>query len=166
MDWPDSVQKRTGLCDAAQKQKYVRSMNLKVVYFRMECPTERDVPDAQRYYVDRKNSYCLLAMAICDSKRRFTWVDIGMAPSTHDSTAWSATPLGMRVEAGDLPYPFFLNGDSAFTVSPSMITPSNNDPALDDFDFYQSSNRMAIECAFGHPDPQMGSALAQVAPEV
>ena len=39
--------------------------------------------------------------------------------------------------------------DSAFTVSPSMITPSNNDPALDDFDFYQSSNRMAIECAFG-----------------
>jgi hypothetical protein len=30
-----------------------------------------------------------------------------------------------------------------------MITPSNNDPALDDFDFYQSSNRMAIECAFG-----------------
>jgi hypothetical protein len=55
----------------------------------------------------------------------------------------------MRVEAGDLPYPFFLNGDSAFTVSPSMITPSNNDPTLDDFDFYQSSNRMAIECAFG-----------------
>lgn len=72
-----------------------------------------------------------------------------MAPSTHDSTAWSATPLGMRVEAGDLPYPFFLNGDSAFIDSPSMITPSNNDPALDDFDFYQSSNRMAIECAFG-----------------
>ena len=119
------------------------------VHFRMECPTERDVPDAQRYHVDRKNSYCLLAMAICDSKRRFTWADIGMAPSTHDSTAWSATPLGIRVEGGDLPYPFFLNGDSAFTVSPSMITPSNNDPALDDFDFYQSSNRMAIECAFG-----------------
>ena len=30
-----------------------------------------------------------------------------------------------------------------------MITPSNNEPDLDDFDFYQSSNRMAIECAFG-----------------
>ena len=29
-----------------------------------------------------------------------------------------------------------------------MITPSG-DRALDDFDFHQSSNRMAIECAFG-----------------
>ena len=42
-----------------------------------------------------------------------------------------------------------INGDAAFALGPSMITPSNNDPELDDFDFYQSSNRMAIECAFG-----------------
>ena len=36
---------------------------------------------------------------------------------------------------------------SAFSLSNSMITPSGGE--LDDFDFHQSSNRMAIECAFG-----------------
>ena len=29
-----------------------------------------------------------------------------------------------------------------------MVTPSG-DPALDDYDYFQSSNRMPIECAFG-----------------
>ena len=65
------------------------------------------------------------------------------------STAWAATKLGQRIEQGALPQPYFLNGDAAFAAAPHMITPSNNEPDLDDFDFYQSSNRMAIECAFG-----------------
>ena len=119
------------------------------VHFKMRCPSSKDVRDPVRYKVTRKDIYALLAMAICDADRRFLWVDISHASSTHDSTAWGATELGIRVERGDLPPPFFINGDSAFVLSPSMITPSNNDPELDDYDFYQSSNRMPIECAFG-----------------
>ena len=119
------------------------------VHFKMRCPSSKDVRDPVRYKVTRKDIYALLAMAICDADRRFLWVDISHASSTHDSTAWGATELGIRVERGDLPPPFFINGDSAFVLGPSMITPSNNDPELDDYDFYQSSNRMAIECAFG-----------------
>ena len=119
------------------------------VHFKMRCPTSKEVPDPIRYYVQRKQEYALLALAICDIHRRFTWADISHASCTHDATAWEATELGQRIKAGDLPRPFFLNGDAAFTLSPSMIVPSTGDVSLDDFDFYQSSNRMAIECAFG-----------------
>ena len=60
----------------------------------------------------------------------------------HDSLAWAASPLGIRVEGGDLPRPFFLSGDNAFTEAPHMVTPVGDS----DCDFYQSSNRMPIEC--------------------
>ena len=96
--------------------------------------------------------FALLAIAICDYHRRFTWAEISHASCTHNSTAWSATELGQCVEKGDMPEGFFLNGDAAFALSLQPL----HDCAihrrrlrLDDFDFYQSSNRMAIECTFG-----------------
>ena len=118
------------------------------VHFKMKCPTAQ-VKDPMRYYIARKQEFALLAIAICDYHRRFTYVDISHASQTHDSTAWAATDLGVRVARGDLPYPFFLNGDGAFPLGPNMIVPSTGDASLDNFDFYQSSTRMAIECAFG-----------------
>ena len=118
-------------------------------HFKMKALSSKDASDPIRYHVARKDTYAMLCIAICDYHRRFTFVDFSHAPCTHDSTAWSATKLGAQVNNGELPTPFFLNGDAAFCLGPSMITPSNNDPLLDDYDFYQSSNRMAIECAFG-----------------
>ena len=41
-----------------------------------------------------------------------------------------------------------MNGDSACAVGPHMVVPFGK-AAQTDLDFYQSSNRMAIECAFG-----------------
>ena len=119
------------------------------VHFKMRAPTNKDVDNPMRYYVSRKDTFALLAVAICDVNRRFLWADISHTSTTHDSTAWTATELGQTIAQGGLPEPYFINGDAAFTLGPSMITPSNNDKELDDFDFYQSSNRMAIECAFG-----------------
>jgi hypothetical protein len=118
------------------------------VHFKMRCPSKHDVSNPLRYYVTRKAEYAMLAIAVCDYNRRFTFVDISHAPQTHDSLAFEASDLGWLVAQGELPAPFFLNGDSAFTLGPCMITPSG-EAALDDFDFFQSSNRMAIECAFG-----------------
>ena len=103
------------------------------------------VDNPARFYVQRKAGYMLLCIAICDSRRRFTYYSIGTTATSHDSLAWDATKLGQRVSTGDLKRPFFLNGDNAFTSTNSMVTPMNDS----DFDFYQSSNRMAIECAFG-----------------
>ena len=104
-----------------------------------------------RYYVPRKAEYCLLCMAMCDVERRFLDFDISQAPTTHDSLAHAVSPMGQRVKDGELAahgMGFFINSDSAFMHTGSMVTPSG-DPDLDDYDFEQSSNRMAIECTFG-----------------
>lgn len=103
------------------------------------------VDNPTRYYVSRKGGHMLLVIAICDAHRRFLHYDISQAATTHDSLAWSASKLGVRFQNGELRSPFFLAGDNAFTCTNSMVTPMNDT----DFDFYQSSNRMAIECAFG-----------------
>lgn len=120
------------------------------VHFGMLAPTSDDCDDPSNYYVSRKNTYALLCMALCDADRRFLDYEIRQSPNTHDSLAFALSPLGMRVANGDLPRPFFINGDSAFALSNSMMTPSGGGtPQLDNFDFVQSSNRIAIECAFG-----------------
>ena len=118
------------------------------VHFAIRAPGNGDVFNPLQYYVSRKAEYALLCIAMCDARRRFMFFDISQCPTTHDSLAWECTRMGQRVKKGDLPAPFFINGDAAFSLSNSLITPSG-DSALDDFDFHQSSNRMAIECAFG-----------------
>jgi hypothetical protein len=106
------------------------------------------VPNPTKYYVARKGMHALLAIAACDAHRRFLDIDISQTPTTHDSSAFSNSNLGMRVAAGELPYPYFINADNAFVCSQSVITPVNT-VEFTDFDFEQSSNRMPIECAFG-----------------
>ena len=106
------------------------------------------VPDPMRYFVARKNEYGLLCIAACDHSRRFVSIDMSMAATTHDSLAHAASDFGKRLAAGDLPYPFFVNGDNAFVAADHMIVPGGT-PELDAFDYVQSSQRMPIECAFG-----------------
>ena len=118
------------------------------VHFPIRAPSHKDVPDPQQYHVALKDKYALLAMAICDADRRFLWYDISQTANTHDSLALSLADLGVRISNGDLPSPFFINADAAFASSNSMITPSG-DARLNDFDFHQSANRVAIECSFG-----------------
>lgn len=118
------------------------------VHFAMKAPTANDVDDPQRYHVARKAEYALLCMALCDAEMRFMFYDISQCPTTHDSMAWGLTDLGQRIEHGDLPAPFFINADAAFSVRNSLITPAG-DAASTDFDYHQSSNRVVIERAFG-----------------
>lgn len=103
------------------------------------------VPNPNRYYCARKHKYSLLLMAICDANRKFIWFDVSCTPTTHDSLAWVTTELAERVRRGDLPYPYYILGDSAFTCTRSVITPGKDD----NFNFEQSSLRINIECAFG-----------------
>ena len=116
------------------------------VHFKMRAPSLSEVPNPIRYYVARKSEYALLCIAICDVNRRFLYYSMEMAATTHDSLAWNASSLGTRINQGALPFPFFFNGDNAFSLSNHMVVPSGTDT---NFDFVQSSNRMAIECAFG-----------------
>ena len=116
------------------------------VHFAMQNPGTF-VDDSLRYHVYRKDKYAMLCIAVCDAKLRFTYYDMSQIPTTHDGLAWSCSPLGSQEKAGELPAPYFFNGDSAFASTESMVTPSAG--ADDDFDFYQSSNRVCIERAFG-----------------
>jgi hypothetical protein len=104
-----------------------------------------NIKNSKRYYVQRKGGHQLLCVAICDSFRRFMCYELSKEAASHDSLAWEAMDLAIKISKGGLPSPFFLNGDNAFASSNTMVTPANDS----DFDFYQSSNRMAIECAFG-----------------
>lgn len=105
------------------------------------------VPNPRRFFVERKGHYEMLCTAICDSRRRFIYYDMSFEACTHDSLAWSGSPLGGRIDAllKQHDQGYFLNGDNAYVLSNTMIVPGGGD----DFDFYQSSNRMAIECSFG-----------------
>ena len=117
------------------------------VHFPMMAPTLREVHNPMKYYVSRKGEYAILCMATCDAARRITDFDMSQVPQTHDSMAFLMSELGSKVDAGLLPAPYFLNADSAFSPTSSMMTPSGGQ--LDDYDYHQSSNRMPIECAFG-----------------
>jgi hypothetical protein len=52
--------------------------------------------------------------------------------------------LGRAIEAGESPQGCFLNGGRAFVLSNSMIVLTGR-AEFGDFDFFQSSNRIAIE---------------------
>lgn len=154
MEFPiDDVQKLQALSDGFQAKSANHVWSGQVgavdgVHFAMRKPNNRECSNAGRYFVQRKDEHALLCTAICDANRRFLYYDISKASTTHDSLAFSSCSLGRKVLQGQLPWPFFLNGDNAYVPSNSMLTPSNN-PDLDAYDFHQSSNRMAIECAFG-----------------
>mmetsp|Transcript_24738 Transcript_24738/g.79898 ORF Transcript_24738/g.79898 Transcript_24738/m.79898 type:complete len:373 (+) Transcript_24738:535-1653(+) len=108
------------------------------------------VPERKKYFVARKNKFALLLIAVADADSRIIYYDISQVPTTHDSLAWATSSLGQQVGRGDLPEPFFFSGDSAFSLSPSMVVPSSGTQFFDDaFDFVQSSEGMPIECAFG-----------------
>ena len=91
--------------------------------------------------------YATLCIAICDARRRFLHFDITKTATTHDCLAFVTSQLGVKLEAGALPPQYFIAGDSAFVASQYMVTPTNGEDT--NFDFVQSSNRMAIECSFG-----------------
>ena len=106
------------------------------------------VPNPMRYFVERKGKYCILCIAICDHLRRYLWWDMSVVPQTHDSLAFKTTALGQAIANGEISHPCFapfLNADPAFSAGPNMVVPIKDN----DFDFFQSSSRMPIECSFG-----------------
>jgi hypothetical protein len=126
------------------------------IAIRINCPTAADgVADPGNYWT-RKQFYALNVQAICDSKKRFLWVSTGQQGATHDSLAFDGTKLNNHLlhDIGWLrSNGFFLVGDSAYNISPYLLTPYSDakiegDPK-DAYNFWQSNARIRIECAFG-----------------
>lgn len=130
--------------------------------FKQTCPGKK-VPNALKYWVDRKKCYGLLAMGAADADRRIWWFDISFLPTTHDSPAFRYTNLGSQLYDSKLPAPFFFSGDNAFSLHRSMMTPGTG-PAWDDYNYVQSSARMPIEQAWGEVWAHNPDARSYLAP--
>ena len=123
---------------------------------RIRCPS--DVPDPANYFC-RKNFYSLNVQAMCDKSKYFLWCYPSNKGSTHDSAAFANSSLytllmDMARELRDKG--LFILGDSAYWLSTFMMIPfekpqMKSDPgyAKDSYNFYHSSCRINIECAFG-----------------
>jgi len=125
---------------------------------RIKSPKASDARDPSNYWC-RKGFYALNVQAICDRHKYFLWCYPANKGSTHDSAAFSASKLYDILEqmAGELAERgLFIVGDSAYILSAFMQIPfektemkDDMDNARDAFNFYLSSCRINIECAFG-----------------
>ena len=69
----------------------------------------------------------------------------------------------MREDLFNLGY--YILGDSAYAIESFILTPydgASPQTAEDDFNFYQSSARITVECAFGEIDLRWGDILEKV----
>jgi hypothetical protein len=125
---------------------------------RIRSPRLSEVSDPGNYYC-RKGFYALNVQAICDSTKRFLWVYPSNKGSTHDAAAFGNSRLSdLLLElASDLELlGLFIVGDTAYGLTPYLLTPFDRDEVeadeqhyKDSFNFYLSSCRIVIECAFG-----------------
>mmetsp|Transcript_24903 Transcript_24903/g.38381 ORF Transcript_24903/g.38381 Transcript_24903/m.38381 type:complete len:402 (+) Transcript_24903:78-1283(+) len=117
------------------------------------------VPDPGNYWC-RKGFYALNVQAICDRRKRFLWCNPSHKGSTHDSQAFDSSKLyELLTEMADEleQRGLFIVADSAYALSPFMQVPydaneiKGKDPenSKDAYNFYLSSCRIHIECAFG-----------------
>ena len=98
--------------------------------------------------------------ATCRADLRFIDVDIRCPYSMHDSVAHRMSPLAQRLEqaydGGKLRAadgsPYFVIGDTAYVPKPWLVTSFTSQHLSMDksgFNYYLSSMRIRIECAFG-----------------
>ena len=90
------------------------------VHFSMLAPSRLD---AAKYYCQRKDKYALLAQAVCDHKRRFTYVAFRAGPRQHDWAAWTLSDKASQIRQTGLGE-YYLVGDAAYVNSKHMIVPT------------------------------------------
>mgnify|MGYP001810441820 CR=1 FL=1 len=125
---------------------------------RIRSPTLKEVPDPGNYYC-RKGFFAINVQAICDKSKRFTWVYTSNKGSTHDSVAFSNSRLYLLLleKSNALQHKgLYLVGDSAYNLTPFILVPyctddirNDRSDVYDTFNFFLSSARINIECAFG-----------------
>ena len=125
-------------------------------------PTQRDnVNDPSSFY-SRKGYYGVNVQAIVDKKKRILFRSIMSRGAEHDSTAfkklslykWLLENWQSLASKG-----FYFIGDSAYSLKSFLLTPYDNTihgSADDSFNYFHSSSRIAVECAFGEIDLRWG----------
>jgi hypothetical protein len=114
-------------------------------------------------FYSRKGFYGLSVQAIVDKKKRVLFRSIESRGAEHDSTAFKRTGLYQWLiddnwcELRRRGYYFI--GDSAYSLRSFLLPPYDNamhGTAEDNFNFFHSSSRIVVECAFGEIDLRWG----------
>ena len=89
-----------------------------------------------------------------DDRKKVLWVSYSHKGGSHDSSCLRETKLyDYLMEIRDQLYKagFFILGDSAYTIESILIAPYDNAASRsseDDFNFFQSSAPITVECKF------------------
>jgi hypothetical protein len=118
---------------------------------RINVPLDRDTSNISAYFSGHYQCYGINIQAVCDSHSRFTYISCRSPGGTGDSRAFYGTALSNFIQ--NIPCGFYLVGDSAYTLSSSLLVPytgsDKNRKENDVFNFYLSQLRIKIEQAFG-----------------
>ena len=128
------------------------------IAIRIRSPKLTEVSDPGNYYC-RKGFFALNVQAICDRSKKFLWCYTSNKGSTHDSSAFTNSRLYSLLsekvhflEADG----YYIVADSAYNLTPFILIPYSTDEVqrdrsdmCDAFNFFLSSSRIHIECAFG-----------------
>ena len=113
-------------------------------------------------FYSRKGYYALNVQCIVDHQKKVLWEMYNNKGASHDSTCFKNSLLYISLKGmSDFLHPkglFFL-GDSAYGIKlvplPPYDSPLSQSPE-DNYNFFHSSARITVECAFGEIDLRWG----------
>ena len=113
-------------------------------------------------FYSRKGFYALNIQCIVDDRKRVLWLSYSHKGGSHDSSCFRETKLYEHLKSiSDNLYDkgFFIIGDSAYCIESFLLPPYDNavpKSPEDDYNFFHSSARITVECAFGEIDLRWG----------
>ena len=121
-------------------------------------------------FFSRKGFYALNVQCMVDDAKRVLWASFSHRGSSHDSTCFRETSfyndILKSLQNKLFSMSFFILGDSAYAIESFILPPYDNaksKSAEDAFNFYQSSARITVECAFGEINRRWGIFWSPIA---
>ena len=129
---------------------------------KIQKPSRSDgVINPQSFY-SRKGYYAVNVQAIVDKNKKILFRSIMSRGAEHNSSAFKNSSLYKWLIANWVKLAekgYYFIGDSAYALKSFLLTPYNNaehGTAEDNFNFFHSSSRIAVECCFGEIDLRWG----------
>jgi|EP00979_Chaetoceros_neogracilis_P009196 hypothetical protein len=113
-------------------------------------------------YFSRKGFFAVNVQVIVDKKKRVWYRAVQCRGAEHDSTAFKHSSIYKLLQEkwkGLLKKGYYIIGDSAYALRSYLMTPFDNAMHGTDecnFNFFHSSSRITVECAFGEIDMRWG----------
>ena len=113
-------------------------------------------------FYSRKGFFGINVQVIVDKQKRVLFRSIKSRGAEHDSVAFKSSILykWLIMNWSELATKgLYFIGDSAYSLRSFLLTPYDNaahGSAEDNYNFFHSSSRIAVECCFGEVDLRFG----------